>query len=620
MATTYHNGVDTNGQAVQAGPAIDLRHLGGQLHQLLQDADSEEAATEKLCDLVRCLTRSRAVLFFGCDRDARLAVLPDYQSPEKIADATINQCFSLALNAVQTGVVQIVTATENNHSYAIATPVWRAGKPSEVLLLITEIEAESSEVLAGLVQLMQFVAAYAAQWRGRFGELQQTVEANRIEKVWEAILAAEIPGQFTASVNRLADGLRQATGGSLVALGLCRSGAVVRLAGLSNELDYDRNAELAKCLEEVMSEALVGDERQNRKTSLSEYRQTDSVQQLMLRTDASQFRRGSLRDAAGNVIGAYVLTAKSLSPRVDDRLLAVEGLVGTQLDLIRRGRQRPWQSGAQWYRELHHKQKQFVWGFAVLAVCLVFLWPWPHRLSSKCEIQPTHRRFVAAPYEGRLEAVLVQLGDWVEEGQVLARMDAREIRLQRASVEADLIRAVKQRDTALASGDTAAAQMTQYEMERLRLELQLLQERMDHLEIKSPTQGIVISGHCQELEGSRLSLGQALMEVGPLGKEMNLEVAIRDEDIAYVEVGQRVQFRLDSLPYIELSGAVTRIHPHAEQQHADNVFLADVQIDMNEQRLRPGMRGQAKIVAPSRSLFWLVFHRAWESVLFRLGL
>ena len=172
----------------------------------------------------------------------------------------------------------------------------------------------------------------------------------------------------------------------------------------------------------------------------------------------------------------------------------------------------------------------------------------------------------------------------------------------------------------LARCATAAAQMTQYEMERLRLELQLLQERMDHLEIKSPTQGIVISGHCQELEGSRLSLGQALMEVGPLGKEMNLEVAIRDEDIAYVEVGQRVQFRLDSLPYTELSGAVTRIHPHAEQQHADNVFLADVQIDMNEQRLRPGMRGQAKIVAPSRSLFWLVFHRAWESVLFRLGL
>ena len=625
MTTIHHNVVDTTVQTVESSAANDLRHLGGQLHELLQDSDSVQAATEKLCDLVRRLTRSRAILYFGRDCDEQLTVLPDYQWPEKIADETIHQCFSLAGTAVQTGAVQIVRATENCQSLAIATPVWRAEHPSEVMLLIIEMDAESSETLAGVVLLLQFVAAYTAQWRGRFSELRQALESNRFEKVWEAILTAEVPGQFTASINRLADGMRQATDSSLVALGLCRAGGVVRLAGLSHELDYDRGAEFSKCLEEVMSEALIGDEDQNRKISLHEYRQTDSVQQLMSRMGSCQVRRAPLRDATGNIIGAYVLTAKSFSRGADERLQVAEGLVGTQLDLVRRGRRRPWQFGAQWfgaqwYRELHLKQKQLVWGFAILAACVLFLWPWPHRLSSKCEIQPTIRRFVASPYEGRLETVLVEPGDWVDEGQVLARMDAREIRLQRASVEADLGRAVKQRDTALASRDTAAAQMALYEMERLRLNLQLLQDRMDHLEIKSPTQGVVISGNLQEFEGSRLSLGQSLMEVGSLGKEMNLEVAIRDEDVAYAEVGQRVQFRLESLPYTEFSGIVTRIHPRAEQRGADNVFLAEVQINVNVQRLRPGMRGQAKIYASSRSLFWLVFHRAWESVLFRLGL
>ena len=71
MATTYHNEVDTSGQAVQSGPAIDLRHLGGQLHQLLQEADSEEAATDELCDLVPIAAVFRQRRVFGAMTKSR---------------------------------------------------------------------------------------------------------------------------------------------------------------------------------------------------------------------------------------------------------------------------------------------------------------------------------------------------------------------------------------------------------------------------------------------------------------------------------------------------------------------------------------------------------------------
>ncbi len=35
--------------------------------------------------------------------------------------------------------------------------------------------------------------------------------------------------------------------------------------------------------------------------------------------------------------------------------------------------------------------------------------------------------------------------------------------------------------------------------------------------------------------------------------------------------------------------------------------------------LRPGMRGHAKLESGSRPLAWLVFHRAIEQILFRIG-
>jgi multidrug resistance efflux pump len=257
-------------------------------------------------------------------------------------------------------------------------------------------------------------------------------------------------------------------------------------------------------------------------------------------------------------------------------------------------------------------------GGAIAALTFLFVIPVPHRLKSKCEVQPVTRRFVAAPYEGRLEAALVEPGDWVTEGQALARMDAREIRLELASVEADLVRAIKQRDTAMASRETASAQMSHLEMERLELKVQMLKDRMDNLEIKSPTDGVVISGDPKKLEGSRLTMGQTLVEVGPLG-EMVLEVGIPDESISYAKIGQKVWFRLESLPRSSFHGVLTRIHPRSEERESDNVFIGEVRIESDNELLRPGMRGRAKISANRRSLFWVLFHRAWEQVLFHLG-
>ena len=56
----------------------------------------------------------------------------------------------------------------------------------------------------------------------------------------------------------------------------------------------------------------------------------------------------------------------------------------------------------------------------------------------------------------------------------------------------------------------------------------------------------------------------------------------------------------------------------AEQRQAENVFVGEVRIQPNE-LLRPGMRGRAKIESAKRPLFWVLFHRAWDKIVFYLG-
>ena len=50
-----------------------------------------------------------------------------------------------------------------------------------------------------------------------------------------------------------------------------------------------------------------------------------------------------------------------------------------------------------------------------------------------------------------------------------------------------------------------------------------------------------------------------------------------------------------------------------------NVFVGEVTISSDAQLLRPGMQGRAKLLVAHRPLFWILFHRAWEHVLLRIG-
>jgi RND family efflux transporter MFP subunit len=250
---------------------------------------------------------------------------------------------------------------------------------------------------------------------------------------------------------------------------------------------------------------------------------------------------------------------------------------------------------------------------AAAAAALLLALPWTYRINCHCQVQPVVRRFVVAPYDGTLEKSLVSPGDVVSKGDVLARMDEREIGWELAGLRAEFTRAEKERDAAMASHKTSAAQLAELEMERLEVKMQLLEHRTDNLAIRSPIDGIVVAGDLEKAEGAPLTIGQTLFEVAPL-ETMLVEVNVPEEEIARVRREMSVNVMLNAFPDQPILGVLERIHPQAELRDNDSVFVADLTLDNPDGRLRPGMNGWAKVTGDRKSLGWILFHKPWSTV------
>jgi multidrug resistance efflux pump len=256
---------------------------------------------------------------------------------------------------------------------------------------------------------------------------------------------------------------------------------------------------------------------------------------------------------------------------------------------------------------------------ALVATCAaLLLLPVPYRVKCDCELEPVSRRFIAAPFEGPLEQTFVKPGEVVAKDQLLARMDGRDIRWELAGVRADLQRAEKERAGHMAAHESGKAEVARHEVDRLQLRAQLLEARNHDLDVRSPIDGIVVSGDLRETEGMPLKQGQVLFEVAPLD-QMVVELAIPEDDVTYVRSEMHVRIRLDAFPMQGYEARVERIHPRAEIRDQENVFIAEVSLNNELGQLHPGMRGRAWIAVGSARLGWVLFRRPVAAAIQWLG-
>lgn len=248
-----------------------------------------------------------------------------------------------------------------------------------------------------------------------------------------------------------------------------------------------------------------------------------------------------------------------------------------------------------------------------VAVALVMMIPISHRVACDCQLQPTVRRFAVAPHDGILLESFVKPGDLVTAGQVIAKMDDRELILQMSDLHSQRETAKKKRDVNRSARDAAATQIAELEIEQLNAKIDLINFKKNNLEIKSAVEGIVLQGELEDAQGAPVRTGDVLIEVAPLDA-LRMELNVPESDITYVDVEQEAIVVLDGTPFDPLNGKIDLIRPASEVRNNKNVFVSEIKIDNSARVLRPGMQGQAKITAGSKPLGWVLFHRPAERI------
>ncbi|MEM6823202.1 MAG: efflux RND transporter periplasmic adaptor subunit [Verrucomicrobiota bacterium] len=398
----------------------------------------------------------------------------------------------------------------------------------------------------------------------------------------------------------------------------------IQPSAVSHIIDFDPKSTSSLALQAAMREAEKLDTSVSippRDDDKQDPIQITAHQELKRILDLETVESLPLRRPDGSIFGVLVLMwdeshsrPQEHSQLIDATLPPLSGL----LHLLYKARPNLLQKYVlQRWTGWSEKKRQILLYGAIALFVLLFLPSFPYKISTKCTLEPVTRRIVAAPFNCRLERALVEPGQPIKKGDVLAQLDGKEIRAQLAELIARRDRAAKMADQAMASDDVPSFQVAQLEMESLNYEIEILSERTRQLEIRSPISGIVIMGDLERAEGVPLEKGEPLFEVGPLG-EVVAECAIPENDIAYVREKMPVRIKLNAFPGDKWLSQIQNINPRSETQNNRNVFVGEAYLDNTDLKLKPGMQGKAVIESEGRSLAWILFHKMWEFIQIKL--
>lgn len=251
---------------------------------------------------------------------------------------------------------------------------------------------------------------------------------------------------------------------------------------------------------------------------------------------------------------------------------------------------------------------------------------------------------VKTEVQGTVLEIPVTLGQEVKQGDILCRLDSRDIELQLEQRKIQLEAARKRLElpiTTLIDIENATEdverlrQQVQYggasraELERRERELEKLQtvfkgeqiqrneqaqlldaqvaqleHQLERMTIRAPFDGRVVEQYAWQ--GAFLYSGNEILRIVSPGRYV--EITLAEEDFYGVKEGQKATLRLASYPNEPLEGTVTFLAAFADaNRKTRTAFLS---VDASDEKLVPGLSGEAILVKDERAGSTIVPRRA----------
>ncbi len=252
-----------------------------------------------------------------------------------------------------------------------------------------------------------------------------------------------------------------------------------------------------------------------------------------------------------------------------------------------------------------------VWKFVaslilVLALALTLI-DVDYRVTAKTIIEGEFERTAAAPFDGYIKESYVRPGDTVSSGQILSLLDDSKLKLEQQKWKSELEQYAGKLREANANHNMSEVQILTAQLKQAEAQYDLATYRLNHVEIKSPFDGVVISGDLSQLIGSPVELGKELFKIAPLDA-FRVVLQVDESEMRYVEAEQRGNLMISGIVGQPIPFSVSKITSIATPSDGRNFFQVEAQLDQGHVHLRPGMEGVGKITVGEYGLWWVLSH------------
>jgi len=434
--------------------------------------------------------------------------------------------------------------------------------------VVLDIGHASEPELQRALRLVHWGSAWLVDWFRQQLLVEQQQHADRFVLASDIVATALQERRLGASALAVANDLVVRLGCERVDVGFAKAGSV-EVKAISHTATFDARSDFVRLIGEAMDEVLDLD-----MAMVHPPLDQDAVGGLAhaelsaARSEASLMSVPLMDD--GDTVGVLTLERMRDKPfdPADLALCKTLGLLlGPIFELKRQDERSLWQRARQRARDgamalfgPRHPGLKLITLVTLVCVVLFSVVSMSYRVTSKTMIEGAVQRAIVSPFQGYVAESLVRAGDTVKAGQVLARLDTRELVLERARWASELEQMQSRYRLAASGLDRAAMLVAAAQSEQSQAQLALVEERLERATLRAPFDGIVVLGDLSQLLGSPVEQGKVLFEVAPLDA-YRVVMNVDERDIAEVRVGQRGELALSGIPNEVLPFTVRQITP-----------------------------------------------------------
>jgi membrane fusion protein (multidrug efflux system) len=202
---------------------------------------------------------------------------------------------------------------------------------------------------------------------------------------------------------------------------------------------------------------------------------------------------------------------------------------------------------------------------------------------------------VLARVAGQVVEILVEEGDTVEAGQVLARLDGERLRLQMLEARANLEKTKKSyeryvllHERGLVSASTFEG--LRFDLDALTATYELARLNYNYTKIRATISGVVSSRDIKL--GQHVMAGAATFKITDT-TQLVAYLSIPQNELSKISAGDLARVRVDAVPDLDFAATIIRISPTIDPRNG--TFRATAYIDDERSELAPGMFGRFEI-------------------------